>query len=242
MYFANNSTGGRCGTRPNTAVIIGNGGSVDTVPRAFWARCEAPDVLLAGTNRALCFEALRGVRLDAMVIRDSYRNLWHRQEWGERYHEELWKPAECWKVGPAHRRVAHCDEYVRFVDGWQPRPERDRNGELAVMKNSSVVLMAANWAYLRGARKIFLIGVDYRERHARMIGPYELQSPGWEGQYDRPVPDYIERQFGKAARAVERAGGRVVNLSPDTKLTSVPTKAWRSAAIWRPQAGRNESP
>ena len=238
----NDWTRRRCEIPPNTAVLIGNGGSVDAVPRAFWARCEAPDVLLAGTNRALCFKALRSVRLDAMVIRDSYRNLWHTQEWGERYHEELWKPAECWKVGPAHRRVTHCDEYVRFAGGWQHEPGRDRNGELAVMKNSSVVLMAANWAYLQGAREIFLIGVDYRGRHARMIGPYESQSPGWEGQYDRPVPDYIERQFGEAARAVEWAGRRVVNLSPDTKLTSVPMAEWRSAAIWTPQARRNESP
>jgi len=213
---------------PWRAVIVGNGGSVDRMPRAFWRLCQGSDVLLVGTNRALCFTALRDVRLDAMVIRDTYRDLWHRQEVGEQYHRELWQPAQCRKVGPADRRYTHCDEYVRFAGPWQHRPDRDSNGELAVMKNSSVVLMAANWAWLRGVRRIFLAGVDYHGGHAEMIEPYGAESPGWEGLYDKGVPKATERQFRRAVEAVESAGGRMTNLSPSTRLQAVATADWRT--------------
>jgi len=212
--------------RQGRAVIVGNGSSVDVMPPAFWRDCARDDVMLIGTNRALCFAALAGVVLDVLVIRDTYRNLWHDQRIGAMYHDELWKPAPAWKVGPADRRVTHCDEFVRQVGEWQFQPATDANGELAVMKNSSVVLMAANWATLHGAREIALVGVDYRGRHATMIDPYNAQSPGWEGQYDKPIHASIERQFTAAVTAIESQGGQLVNHSPNTRLQAVPTADW----------------
>ena len=208
------------------AVIVGNGSSVDAMPPAFWRTCDKPALLLVGTNRVLCFAALRELSWDALVIRDTYRNLWRDQEVGARYHEELWKPCSCWKVGPADRRVTHCDEFVRQVPGWQFEPAEDENHETAVMRNSSVVLMAANWAWLQGAREIFLVGVDYCGRHGRMTDPYGTQSPGWEGQYDKAVSPGIRRQFAAAVDAVASHGGRMLNLSPTTRLTAVPECRW----------------
>ena len=99
-------------------------------------------MLLVGTNRVLCFAALQGISWDALVLRDTYRNLWHDQRWGAKYHDELWKSARAWKVGPADRRVTHCDEFVRQADGWQFERRTDANGEAAVMRNASVVLTA----------------------------------------------------------------------------------------------------
>ncbi len=209
--------------RQGRAVIVGNGSSVDDMPPAFWRDCARHDVMLIGTNRVLCFASLANVTLDVLVIRDTYRNLWHDQRVGARYHDELWKPHPAWKVGPADRRVTHCDQFVRQAGRWQFEPALDANGEIAVMKNSSVVLMAANWATLHGARNIALVGVDYRGPHARMIAPYAARSPGWEGQYDKPVHEAIERQFAAAAAAIESQGGRLVNLSPDTRLQAVAT-------------------
>jgi len=197
------------------------------MPDEFWRACGRRGVLLVGTNRALCFKALRGVRLDAMVIRDTYRDLWHDQRFGETYHRDFWKPADCWKVGPSDRRVTHCDQFVRQAPGWQDRPTPDRNGELAVMKNSSVAIMAANWAWLKGAREIYLLGVDYHGPHAAMVEPYRCASVGWEGNYERPVPTGIEEQFARAAVAVESAGGVLWNLSPDSRLAAVRYADWR---------------
>ena len=218
------------------AVIVGNGPSVDVMPPDFWRGVEADDdCMLIGTNRALCLCALRGARFDALVIRDTYRNLWHRQERGAKYHEELWKPCPCWKVGPSHARVTHCDEFVRMAPDWQFERALDRSDEAAVMKQSSVVLMAANWAWLQGAREIALVGVDYApgsdgQAHAAMIAPWGGESPGWEGQYDKPVPAGVERQFARAVTAVRSAGGRMVNFSPGSRLGSVPRETWREAA------------
>jgi len=101
------------------------------------------------------------------------------------------------------------------------------------MANRSVALMAANWVWLRAARKIYLIGVDYCGRHARMIEPYEAQSPGWEGQYDRPVRRGIEEQFATVVAAVASAGGRMMNLSPTTRLKAVPKVRWTESLFRR---------
>jgi len=212
---------------PAFAVIVANGSSVDDMPAEFWRRCSRADVLLIGTNRALCFKALQGIRLDAAVIRDTYRDLWCDQKFGETYHSDFWKPAICWKVGPADRRVTHCHQYVRQEPLWQHRPTVDRNGEQAVMKNSSVAIMAANWAWLQGCRTIGLVGVDYCGRHAAMTEPFAGASPGWEGQYDRPVPAGIERQFARAAAAVESAGGIFTNFSPSSRLAAIKPADWR---------------
>ena len=212
---------------PAFAVIVANGSSVDEMPRGFWRRCSRPDVLLVGTNRALCFKVLQGIRLDAAVIRDTYRDLWGDQKFGEMYHRDFWKPSGCWKVGPADRRVTHCDQYVRQVAGWQHRPLVDRNGESAVMKNSSVAIMAANWAWLHRCRTIGLVGVDYCGPHAAMTEPFAGASPGWEGQYDRPIPAGIENQFARAVAAVESAGGVLTNFSPLSRLAAVKPADWR---------------
>jgi len=211
------------------AVVVGNGPSVDAMPPEFWRTCQGrADTVLVGTNRALCLKALRDVRLDVLVIRDNYRNLWHEPRWGALYHEQLWKPAGAWKVGSTCSRMTHCDEYVRLADGWQAKRQLDANGEAAVMLQTTVALMAANYAWLQGAREIFLIGVDYHGPHAEMIEPYARQSPGWESQYDRSVPDRVEQQFSVAAGAIAEAGGAIANLSPDTKLRAVPTATWKA--------------
>jgi len=138
----------------------------------------------------------------------------------------LWKPCAAWKVGPADRRVTHCDEFVRQLPGWQGERLEDADGEAAVMKNPSVVLVAANWAWLRGAREILLVGVDYRGGHPRMIEPYARAAVGWAGQYERPVPARIEAAFRQAVAAVEALGGRLVNVSPGTRLRAAPRECW----------------
>ena len=209
-----------------TAVIVGNGSSVDAMPEGFWDRCVSDDVLLVGTNRVLCSRGVGHLPWDALVIRDTYRNLWHDQRWGAQYHEQLWKPHGAWKVGPAYWRVTHCDQYLRFIGEWQAEPSADENGELAVMKNPSVVLMAANWAWLQGARQIVLVGVDYRGGHFEMAEPYDVTT-GLEGRYDAPsVPPRIEVYFRDAGQAVRRLGGRLVNVSPGTILRGVEVASW----------------
>ena len=201
---------------------MANGSSVDAMPPAFWRAVRRGGCMLVGTNRALAFEALRDVTLDAMVVRDRYDRLWADQALCCRYHDELWKPFAGWKVGPAAMRVAHCDEFVRFAGPWQPRRIEDDNDEAAVLAQSTVALMAANWAWLCGAREILLIGVDYCGPHARMFAPYGAADTGNTAQYARPVPACIERQFRRAVEAVEALGGRMVNLSPATALRAVP--------------------
>ncbi|MEI7834841.1 MAG: hypothetical protein WCK05_00345 [Planctomycetota bacterium] len=209
---------------------MGNGPSVDAMPPAFWrGSAGVGGLLLAGTNRVLCLRALRAVPWDLLVIRDTYRNLWHDPGLGARYHEGLWKPHEAYKVGPADRRVTWCDEFVRQEPGWQPAPVPDANREPAVMRNGSVVLMALNWAYWQGVRQFALVGVDYTGGEGpAMIEPYAGQSQGWEGRYDTPVPDVVERQFAEALAGVRAGGGNIMNLSPGSRLQAVPAGDWRT--------------
>ncbi|MCP4409777.1 MAG: hypothetical protein GY807_18945 [Gammaproteobacteria bacterium] len=201
------------GTR---AVIIGNGSSVDRMPPEFW--CQ--DVLYIGTNRALCLNAMQGVRLDAMVIRDTYRSLWHKIEIGWQYHEDFWKPFRGYKVGPSDRRTVHCDEFVRQVPGWQYKEVRDRNDEAAICRNVSVSIMACNVAWLWGVRDFQLAGVDYCGDMAQMSGMYDV-STGDDTRYARPVPPSIERAFTAMRNAIEKGGGSIVNCSPGTKLQCI---------------------
>jgi hypothetical protein len=205
------------------AVIIGNGPSVDAVPPSVWGVLKSLGWSLIGTNRALVFEALQGVALDVMVIRDGYRDLWLDKQAAWSYHRHHWQSFAGWKVGPSNERVTHCDQFVRFLEGWQHEPVRDTNHELAVMKQSSVVLMAANWAWLHGVRQMTLVGVDYTGGDcARCIAPFN-QSTGWEGRYTKPVPANIRREFGTARAAIESARGSIVNASRGTMLTEIPT-------------------
>ena len=208
------------GTR---AVIIGNGPSVDVISPTFWREAqEDTSCLLVGTNRALCLVALQGVRLDAVVLRDTYRGFWQDQQLCCRYHNELWKPAACWRVGPAASRVTFCDEFVRTAPGWQYEIVRDKNDEYAVMTQSTVVLFAAGWAWLHGCRDIGLVGFDYRPGRPKMLEPYESTPQRWLGQYEKPVPDYIERQCKRSRAAVESHGGRLVNLSSGSLVRGLP--------------------
>ncbi|MHC4718121.1 MAG: hypothetical protein ACYS5V_14205 [Planctomycetota bacterium] len=216
------------------AVIVGNGPSVDEMGAAFWRRVgRDANCMLIGTNRALCLAATRRVGYDALVIRDAYRDLWPDVRWGARYHQELWKPHPAWKVGPAAERVTHCDEFVRFDGPWRMRRETDANGEAVVMSNPSVVLMAANWAWLQGARELLLVGVDYRGDYVRMIPPYDRAGaagagPGGAGRYEGPVPERIERRFRHAREAVKAAGGRMINLSTRSRLACVARRRWQT--------------
>ncbi|KPK79012.1 MAG: hypothetical protein AMJ81_13945 [Phycisphaerae bacterium SM23_33] len=200
------------------------------MPPAFWSRLAGMQgdrgCLLIGTNRVLCLKSLRDVRWDVLVIRDGYRDLWLDPEWGTRYHEELWKPHPVWKVGPANERVTHCDEFVRFEPGWQGQRVLDHNKEAAVMQNPSVVLMAANWAWLQGARELLLVGVDYHGGHARMRPPYAAAETGWAGQYDGCVPERIESYFRAAREGVKAGGGRMLNLSTASRLKALGRCRW----------------
>lgn len=206
-------------------LIVGNGPSVDDVGEAFWQaarRCRR-----VGTNRATVLAACRTGRRpldwDALVLRDRYRALWDDPRLGELYHRRHWRPCPAWTVGPAQDRCTHCDEYMRFVPGWQETDRPDGNGESAVMAQHTVVLMAVNWAWLAGARRIGLIGVDYRGGHGRMIAPFDERAT----RQLNGAPARIERQFARAADAISRGGGELVNLSPETRLQAVCRVDWR---------------
>ena len=199
------------------------------MPSGFWDGVQnEPDCMLIGTNRALCIIAVQGVRFDAMCIRDRYTQLWLDQKLGWQYHHDFWMPFVGWKVGPAHARVAHCDEFVRLDGPWKHEREIDRSREYAVMANHSVVLMAANWAWLQGVRDIALVGVDYGPGpdgalHAAMIPPWGIAPRRGQDVYKSQIPECTVLECRNAAAAVAAAGGRVVNVSPGTRLKAVPT-------------------
>lgn len=206
-------------TYTGPVIIVGNGGSCDAMPPEFWRQ----DVPYIGTNRCLALSACQGVKWSAVVMRDCYRRMFAKKKDGWRYHNALWKPCTAYKVGAAHDRVTHCDEYVRQAKGWQlERVVDSENKEAAVMRNSSVVLMAANWAWIQGARVIRLIGVDYcMPHHAKMVEPWCSMKQGDTAQYERPVRKQTVREFGEAASAIYSAGGRFVNMSLGTALDVV---------------------
>ena len=200
-------------------VIVGNGGSVDVMPAWFW---HQPGVEYIGTNRCLALAACRDVTWSSLCMRDCYRKMFTTDNHGSDYHRQLWKPSEAYKVGDGHDRATWCDEFIYQVAGWQHERVEDRNHEASIMRNSSVVLMAANWAWICGARDLALIGVDYSlPHHAMMAEPWQSYPHGDPQQYARRVSRGIERQFSQARTAIEAAGGRIVNLSPGTKLRAI---------------------
>ena len=205
------------------AVIIGNGSSVDVMPPEFWEQ----DCLYIGTNRALVLSSLSNARLDAVVIRDTYRNQWADPDVGWWYHRNFWKPSKAYKVGPAFDRGAWCDEYVTQADGWQFEPTRDINREMAVMRNGSVIIMACNLAFHWGVRDFQLIGVDYSGPHAKMLEGYDVNT-GNAWLYDKPVHPTVEKQFSVMKHAIESVGGSIVNHSPGSKLEAIGATKWQS--------------
>lgn len=214
-------------TRPDISgpcVIVGNGPSVDVVTPEFW---KQPGVAYIGTNRCLVLSAVQNIKWTAIVIRDNYRNMWAEKDDGCLYHTQCWIPCKSYKVGASHDRAVHCDEYVRQLPGFQLTQKFDNNREMGIMRNSSVVLMAMNFAWLCGSRDIRLIGVDYHSsaegaQHAKMIEPWASKLMGKKGHYERAVPAGIERQFKNATKSIVEAGGTIINCSPGTKLQAVP--------------------
>lgn len=198
------------------AVIIGNGASVDLMPPEFWQQ----DCLYIGTNRALVLSSLANVRLDAVVIRDSYRHMWDDTAVGWQYHRDFWKPCTAYKVGTAYDRGSWCDEYVTQRDGWQFEENRDENREAAVMCNGSVVIMACNMAFHWGVREFQITGIDYQGKHAEMMDGYDVNT-GNGYVYNKPVHPSVEKQFRAMREAIESVGGSCLNCSPGSKLKAL---------------------
>ena len=211
-------------TLKNRAVIVGNGSSVDAMPPEFW---DQSHVSFIGTNRVLVARALSHVRWDALVIRDSYRELWVNQDHGWHYHRDHWKPATAYKVGPFEDKCTHCNEYVRQVDGWQGEDKRDEDGNRLTMLNTSVVIMAINWAWLMGCREFCLVGVDYCGSHFEMEGKYQIEPRRGQLCYEKRVPERIEKEFREVHSAIYQDGGLIWNSSPGSKLRAITPMAWR---------------
>jgi len=205
-------------------VVIGNGGSVDLMPPEFW---EQDGCLYVGTNRAPCIIALRGVRLDAVVIRDCWSSMFGDMKVSRKFNWDVWQPYDAYKVGPAEQRHTLCDEFVRQLPGWQFAENRDKaNNEAAVMANCSVVIMACNVAWHWGARDFQVTGLDYHGDMAAMFPPFDA-STGYDARYAKPVPQVVERQFGEMRQAIETGYGSIVNCSPGTKLEALEKGRWR---------------
>jgi hypothetical protein len=54
-----------------------------------------------------------------------------------------------------------------------------------------------------------------------MIPPYQGMDVFRLGQYERPMPDLIEKQFAAARKSIESLGGRILNLSAKSKITTI---------------------
>ena len=126
-----------------------------------------------------------------------------------------------YKVGPAPERNTDCDEFVRQVKDWQFDENRDKaSGEAAIMRNSSVVIMAANVAWHWGVRDFQLVGVDYHGGMAKMVEPFNV-STGYDARYTKPIREGVVKQFIKMRDAIESSGGKITNASPGSKLKAI---------------------
>jgi len=211
----------------NAILIVGNGPSVDQMPRKFWQDWQGR---IIGTNRSLVVKALQGVDVEAVVIRDRSTQLWVDQSLGSKY-KTLWKSSDAHRVITESARNLPFDEMLTFVAGWQVSPpDTSRSKPVTkVMKSGSVVLAAANWAWCCGVREIYLIGVDYHGGHAKMIPPFDADTRGSGGC----LPEHkhvIEKEFSEAVAAVEYRCGSLVNLSQNSQLRAVPHS--RKDASW----------
>lgn len=202
------------------AVILGNGPSLDRLGPELHVRLNAPDIFLIGTNRALVIRSCASLSFDALVIRDSHRQLWLDQKLGQAYNARYWQRTSAWTVGANRRRCPRCDEYLRMRPGWQTRPPTDETTDLTVTDAPSVVLQAINWAMLRGLRQIRLLGVDYYGGHARMLSPFNAPTRG-SGGCAAAAFEQVAGQFAVAAAGIEALAGSLRNLSPYTALPTV---------------------
>lgn len=205
---------------PRVAIILGNGSSLDAMPETFWEACRESRTMCVGTNRALALGACGSLDFDALVLRDSYRQLWLDQKLGSLYHQTLWKPSRAWKVAPQSNRHSWCDEYL------PDEPAADGSPPGLPSRSDSVVLTAILWAWRQGIRRIFLAGVDYRPGHAEMVQPYDAPTRGDGGCRPEQFP-HIARQFSQATSAIQAAGGTLHNLSPQSRLDDPPAATLR---------------
>jgi hypothetical protein len=202
------------------AVILGNGPSLDRMPPDLPCRLNQPDVFLIGTNRALVIRSCASLNFDALVIRDSHRQLWFDQRLGEAYNDRYWQRTSAWTVGANRLRCPRCDEYLRMRPGWQTRPRASETGDLIVTDAPSVVLQAVNRAMLRGLGHIRLLGVDYYGGHAQMLPPFNAPTRGSRG-CPAAAFEHVAEQFAVAAGHLEADAGSLRNLSPCTALPTV---------------------
>ncbi len=210
---------------PTKALIVGNGPSVGQIgPAGSKALAEA-GILVVGVNRVLALESTCRLRFDALLIRDSWRRLWDDPALARRYHR-IWQRHGAHKLGPAGQRITRCDEFLRFRPGWQVHAVRDANDELAVMQAPTAVLTAANWAWLQGASRIGLIGVDYAGSYPPRIEPFSRHLPDSARQYSLPVRPEVESAFAAAGRTIRQHGGSIWNLSQQSRLRAIPRIAW----------------
>jgi hypothetical protein len=213
------------GDAPGKALIVGNGPSVGQIDPTWREALAGGGILLVGVNRVLALEATWNLRFDALLIRDCWRRLWDDPALARRYHG-IWQRHSARKLGPAGQRITRCDEFLRFRPGWQIRAARDANGELAVMQAPTAILAAANWAWLQGATRIGLIGVDYAGSYPPRIEPFARHLPDSARQYALPVRPEVESAFAAALRAVRQNGGMIWNLSHQSRLRAIPRIEW----------------
>lgn len=118
-------------------------------------------------------------------------------------------------LGIAHPRV------VRFRLGRRGGTDRPDDGTLHFSNNSPFV--AVGLARHLGARRIGLIGVDFTEDHFfGATGRHPLAA-----QIER-----IDREYGALAAACRAEGVELVNLSPVSRLASLPRARLTPAGDW----------
>lgn len=108
------------------------------------------------------------------------------------------------------------DSRIEFI----PKVKGDglSSSKLALRGSFSTVCLAINYAYLRGSRDLYLIGVDGKPGPEGQRSFAREEKDAWPQRYNRQTWGY-QRQ----ARHFNRLRLRVTNLNPDSSIKVFPT-------------------
>lgn len=195
-------------------LVIGNGRSLLDVPVELLRKYDS-----FGTNRIYLLEVFTPrfyVAVNPLVV--------------QQFADDI-NLIECEKkfitdTGGAHKLIADA---VPIRSLYIPLFSRDALG-VGVYEGYTVTFVAMQIAYAMGYKTVLLVGVDHdykfdgvpnEERIAEGDDPNHF-SPDYFGdgvRWNNPDLVQSERSYRMARREFERIGGRIINLTPETKET-----------------------
>jgi hypothetical protein len=223
----------------NTAVIVCAGPSLDRLSATAWNELRKAGAIVA-VNGAFISQACseNNVMFSHVAAMTSGQ---HMEEIVPGFLKR-WKTTRAWRLTrEIDRGLVEAESYVRKVLDWSEDPDGGFFGGSSAMSSANwlhndwlnaeekrrelemISLRSGKPIPRRGYRKFVFIGLDMiRGQAGHAIGA-GVHASGFATDPDREIK--VRRNWGRFYKAATCRGSHVLNLSPDTGLTEMPSCA-----------------